>query len=93
MKETPRRIITVTSFFNEIATDQMKNRGLGGGRRYSAHPHPFLQQAFGQISEDDVNVSSPLRIFASRLWPMETNCTLYNPEAEFLDEIQTKKSQ
>jgi hypothetical protein len=25
-----------------------------GWRRYSAHPHPFLQQASGQIFKDDV---------------------------------------
>jgi hypothetical protein len=35
--ETPRRGITVTSSFNEISTDQQRNK-VGEGGRYSAHP-------------------------------------------------------
>jgi hypothetical protein len=57
MKETSRRRITVTSSLNEITTDQLGNRVVarGGGRCLSARPHPFLQQASGQISKDNVN--------------------------------------
>jgi hypothetical protein len=55
MKETHRRRITVTSSLNQISTDQLGKWGGGG-----SPPHPFLQQAFGQIFKDVVNgFSSP----------------------------------
>jgi hypothetical protein len=48
----PRRRITVTSSFqlNIHSMDQ-----LGNVVAYSARPHRFLQQASGQIFNDDVN--------------------------------------
>jgi hypothetical protein len=56
VKETPRRRITVTSSLNGISTDQLGNRGVVvGGGGYYARPHPFLQQASGQIFKYDVN--------------------------------------
>ncbi len=48
----------VTSSLIEISTGELKKRVVvrGGGRRYSARAHPFLQQTFGQIYvyKDDV---------------------------------------
>jgi hypothetical protein len=47
------------SSLNEISTDQLGNRMVvvrgEGVTSPSAHPHPFLQQASGQIFKDDVN--------------------------------------
>jgi hypothetical protein len=59
-----RSRITVTSSLIEISTDQLGIRVVVG-RRFSAHLHPFLQQASGQIFEDDVTVFPPPKIFAS----------------------------
>ncbi len=69
MKETPRRWITVTSSLNQISTDQLGNRVVKkGGRRYSARPHPFLQQDFlflDSFLKTTWTVFPPPRIFAS----------------------------
>ncbi len=37
--------------FYEISADQLGNRDVvgGGGRRCSVRPHPFIQQACGQL--------------------------------------------
>jgi hypothetical protein len=76
MKETPSRRITVTSSLNEMSTDQLEKGWGEGGRRYSARPHPFLQQASGQIITDDVKVYLPSRIFAS--WKSNAKSSAYN---------------
>jgi hypothetical protein len=56
MKETPMRRITATSSLNEISTDQLGNRlGMRGECVTPPVPHPFLQQASGQLFEDDVD--------------------------------------
>jgi hypothetical protein len=58
MKETPRRRITVTSSSKMKCPrirGELINRMVVGGRGFSARPHPFLKQAFGIISKDDVN--------------------------------------
>jgi hypothetical protein len=69
MEETPRRRIRLISAFNEIFTDQLEHRVHGvegrGGGHYSGCPHPFLQQASGQIFKDDMKVFPPPPIFIS----------------------------
>jgi hypothetical protein len=52
-KETSSSRITATSSSKEMSMDDIS--GIEEGRRYSARPHPFLQQASGQIFKDDVN--------------------------------------
>ncbi len=54
--EGPRRRITVTSFLNEISTNQLKNR-VRGGRRFSARLQPFPQRFSGQIEDDLISFS------------------------------------
>jgi hypothetical protein len=56
IKETPRRRISVTSSYHEIFHSSAGKKGVSEGeRRYSACLRPFLQQATGQMFEDDVN--------------------------------------
>ncbi len=50
-----RRLITITSTLKEISTYQLGLRSFLRRKRYSAGPHPFLQQASEQISKDDVD--------------------------------------
>ncbi len=50
--------ITVTSSLIEISTDQQGV--VGRGSFYSARPFSFLQQASGQIFQDDVNSFSSI---------------------------------
>ncbi len=47
----------VTSSLKEISTDELRNRVVVRGEA--------LQQAYGQILKDDVNVFPPTRAFAS----------------------------
>ncbi len=83
----PRRL-TVTSSSNEISTDQMGNAVLErvGGRRYSARPHPFLQQPSRQIFKGDVNGFPPSQIFTSlgRQRVLHTCDQFYVPERSFM---------
>ncbi len=58
MKETPRRIIAVTSSSNEISTYPRQIGCLHGEAGWfvpSPAPTPFLQQTSGRILKDDVN--------------------------------------
>jgi hypothetical protein len=52
MKEIPRRGLRLCRLL--ITTCQLLSRVAGGGR-YFGLSHPFLEQAYGQILEDDVN--------------------------------------
>jgi hypothetical protein len=92
-KETLRRRITDTSFFDEISTDQLKNRGgvRGKGVTSPTSTHFYSKRLDRYPRRRRERFFSTSDICFSTV-PMETNCTLYNPEAEFLDEIQTKKS-
>jgi hypothetical protein len=50
-----RRIITITSSLKEISTYYLGNRAVVRGKALVRPSHPFLQQASGQISKDDVD--------------------------------------
>jgi hypothetical protein len=56
--------------FNEISTDQPLNREVARGEAIlcarPAPPHPFLQQASGEIFKDDVDCYSSI----SDIWLM-----------------------
>jgi hypothetical protein len=55
MNESSRRRIKVTTSLNEISMDQLGNSVVvRGWVCFSAHTHPFLQQASGQKLSDDV---------------------------------------
>jgi hypothetical protein len=58
--------MTITSSFNIISTDQLRNRVVGEVLLLS--PHHSLQKASGQIFKDDVKGFPPPLIFAS--WSM-----------------------
>jgi hypothetical protein len=53
-KITPRKRSMVTSSLNEVSTDHLENKDWYGGS-VTPSPHPYLQQASGQIFQDDVN--------------------------------------
>ncbi len=56
MKETLRMKITVMSSLNKMDKDQLGNRVVVRGEVFlHPPPHPFLQQASGEIFEDDMN--------------------------------------
>jgi hypothetical protein len=64
MKETPRRIVKVTSSSNEISTVHVEKRMVVRGEALLHHPPP-LSTASRRIFKDDVNVFSPsLHIFS-----------------------------
>ncbi len=77
------------SSLNEISADQVVR---GEGRRYSPVPHPFLQQASGQIFKDDVNGFSSISDISYMVRPYL--CTVIvvrlgpnNPRRRFLPKI------
>ncbi len=45
----------VTVVFKRNIHGSAEKQGGGERRSYSTHPHPFLQQASGQVFKDDVN--------------------------------------
>jgi hypothetical protein len=60
MKEIPKRTITVTSFFNEISTDQLGNRvKVRGWGVNTPSPPLYTTAAYWQIFKDDVTGFPP----------------------------------
>ncbi len=76
MKEAPKRRIKLTSSLIEMISDQLGNRVVvrAGERRFSARPHPFLQHAFGQTFNEDMNgFSLPRLLKYNRMNRIEYN--------------------
>jgi hypothetical protein len=81
MKETLRRRIAVTSFFNEISTNQLEKQGWWeGGRRCSAPPPPLSTAGFRtdiQRRRKRFSSTSDISLLLDcGLWKQTVHCTI-----------------